>query len=198
MFLYGCSTTIAETNTSINDKPRNIQKEDFEAIMAQSQKTGIQADAASRKADKAVEKKVDVTINKIETLKEEIKDLVKENETLQKTINVSGEPFVIITEKQANDINNIFKNIKNDRVKFDSLVVSFDKAKKLNKELDAKQANYYSLLVESNNRTSVIEEKNKNLLLINTSLGKAKLSIDLSTISLMFALVSILAISLKP
>ena len=97
MFLYGCSTTIAETNTSINDKPRNIQKEDFEAIMAQSQKTSIQADAASRKADKAVEKKVDVTINKIETLKEEIKDLVKENETLQKTINVSGEPFVIFS-----------------------------------------------------------------------------------------------------
>jgi len=111
---------------------------------------------------------------------------------------IGNDTVVIITEKQAKDINNIFKNIKGDRIKFDSLVVSFDKAKKLNKELDAKQANYYSLLAESNNRTSVVEEKNKNLTLINTSLGKAKLSIDLSTLSLMFALVSILAISFKP
>ena len=106
--------------------------------------------------------------------------------------------MVIITEKQANDINNIFKNIKGDRIKFDSLVVSFDKAKKLNKELDAKQANYYSLLAESNNRTSVVEEKNKNLTLINTSLTRSRLSVDLSTLSFMFALVSVLAVSFKP
>lgn len=111
---------------------------------------------------------------------------------------IGNDTVVIITEKQANDINNIFKNIKNDRVKFDSLVVSFDKAKKLNKELDAKQANYYSLLAESNNRTSIVEEKNKNLTLINTSLTRSRLSVDLSTLSFMFALVSVLAVSFKP
>jgi len=111
---------------------------------------------------------------------------------------IGNDTVVIITEKQANDINNIFKNIKGDKIKFDSLVVSFDKAKKLNKELDAKQANYYSLLAESNNRTSVVEEKNKNLTLINTSLTRSRLSVDLSTLSFMFALVSVLAVSFKP
>jgi spore coat polysaccharide biosynthesis predicted glycosyltransferase SpsG len=111
---------------------------------------------------------------------------------------IGKDTVVIITEKQANDINNIFKNIKGDKIKFDSLVVSFDKAKKLNKELDAKQANYYSLLAESNNRTSVVEEKNKNLTLINTSLTRSRLSVDLSTLSFMFALVSVLAVSFKP
>lgn len=111
---------------------------------------------------------------------------------------IGNDTVVIITEKQANDINNIFKNIKGDKIKFDSLVVSFDKAKKLNKELDAKQANYYSLLAESNNRTSVIEEKNKNLTLINTSLTRSSLSVDLSTLSFMFALISVLAVSFKP
>jgi hypothetical protein len=111
---------------------------------------------------------------------------------------IGNDTVVIITEKQANDINNIFKNIKGDRIKFDSLVVSFNKAKKLNKELDAKQANYYSLLAESNNRTSVVEEKNKNLTLINTSLTRSRLSVDLSTLSFMFALVSVLAVSFKP
>jgi spore coat polysaccharide biosynthesis predicted glycosyltransferase SpsG len=111
---------------------------------------------------------------------------------------IGNDTVVIITEKQANDINNIFKNIKGDKIKFDSLVVSFDKAKKLNKELDAKQANYYSLLAESNNRTSIVEEKNKNLTLINTSLTRSRLSVDLSTLSFMFALVSVLAVSFKP
>jgi spore coat polysaccharide biosynthesis predicted glycosyltransferase SpsG len=111
---------------------------------------------------------------------------------------IGKDTVVIITEKQANDINNIFKNIKGDKIKFDSLVVSFDKAKKLNKELDAKQANYYSLLAESNNRTSIVEEKNKNLTLINTSLTRSRLSVDLSTLSFMFALVSVLAVSFKP
>lgn len=111
---------------------------------------------------------------------------------------IGNDTVIIITEKQANDINNIFKNIKGDKIKFDSLVVSFDKAKKLNKELDAKQANYYSLLAESNNRTSIVEEKNKNLTLINTSLTRSRLSVDLSTLSFMFALVSVLAVSFKP
>ena len=111
---------------------------------------------------------------------------------------IGNDTVVIITEKQANDINNIFKNIKGDKIKFDSLVVSFDKAKKLNKELDAKQANYYSLLAESNNRTSIVEGKDKNLTLINTSLTRSRLSVDLSTLSFMFALVSVLAVSFKP
>lgn len=90
--LTSCTATVAEQD-DIKEPKKDLYADDFERIMSRSQKSGSIAAVITTKADKAVEKKVDVTTKKIETLKEEVQTLHKQNEELLQTVNDPGVPY---------------------------------------------------------------------------------------------------------
>jgi hypothetical protein len=90
--LWSCTATVAEQD-NIKEPKKDLYADKFELMMSRSQKSGNVAAIITTKADKAVEKKVDVTSKKIEVLKQEVKTLHTENEKLSHSINDVGVPY---------------------------------------------------------------------------------------------------------
>jgi TolA-binding protein len=97
--LFSCSSVIADQDKKENDLDnKNVvaKDDDFAAIMLRSQKTGLFASSAVKKADKAVVSKIEVTVQKIDKLEDKIENLTKTNEELQvKANSFIIEPYII-------------------------------------------------------------------------------------------------------
>ena len=90
--LTSCTATVAEQD-DIKEPKKDLYVDELELMLSRSQKNRTLATVITTKADKAVEKKVDVTNKKIEVLKQEVKTLHTENEKLSHSINDVGVPY---------------------------------------------------------------------------------------------------------
>lgn len=97
--LSSCSTVIAEEDkkeSDLDNKNVVAKDDDFAAIMLRSQKTGLFASSAVKKADKAVVSKIEVTATKMDKLEDKVENLTKTNEELQiKANSIVIEPYVL-------------------------------------------------------------------------------------------------------
>lgn len=93
--LASCTATVAEQD-NLKDSKGGLFENEFEMIMSRSKASNAQASIATTKADKAVEKKVEVTTEKIQLLKNEINKLYLKNEKLESTINNPGDNYMFL------------------------------------------------------------------------------------------------------
>lgn len=105
---------------------------------------------------------------------------------------INGDTVVVMTEKQASDINNVFRGLKSDskqqRSRADSLMAV---ALRLNE--DAK--NYRTSLDNASNQYMLSEEENQMLRDSQQSLRIGRVAKDISVITLMFTFVMLIKIS---
>lgn len=90
--LWSCTATVAEQD-NLKEPKKGLYEDELELMLSRSKKSREFATIITTKADKAVEKKVEVTTKKIEVLKEEVQTLHTENEKLSQAIADPGAPY---------------------------------------------------------------------------------------------------------
>lgn len=91
LFLFGCNY---QKTTEIDNNNLSI-----DSLIIESQKKLIQLDSTSKVTDSNITGKVEKTVKQINTLKEEVTQLKKENNELKTQINNSndvGKPFKLL------------------------------------------------------------------------------------------------------
>ena len=98
--IIGCEST---------NKKIKIEEDDFKSIdtiLRRSEKNFITVNRANKKSDSTISKKVEKTVNQINTLKNEVKQLKEENNELKTKVNDFndvGEPFRLLPVSNNKD-----------------------------------------------------------------------------------------------
>jgi len=106
---------------------------------------------------------------------------------------INGDTVVLISQKQANDLNEKFKVYKSLNEKklqrIDSLFVIVDSLKRENLDANKVKISYYKTLIKQEQEILRLEQKTNEYLFASKVLDRSERSLGLSTISVMFSFV---------